>query len=261
MQPWRTAIVNKDETHIWIRGYDITQLMGQAGFVDTVFLLHRGRLPNAGERRLLDALLVASADHGAGAPSCATARLAASGNRGSLSAAVAAGILAIGDEHGGAGEICMKLIAEYAPAGKRAATSMSMDDAAAAAVEKGREDGGRLPGLGHRIHTTDPRVAVLFGMAADVGIAGEGIAFMRALESAASRRIKPLPINIDGALAGVLYDMGFAPSAAKLIFIVGRVAGLTAEVAEEHAREKAMRVRIPIEYDGEPPREIEETGE
>jgi len=35
-----------------------------------------------------------------------------------------------------------------------------------------------------------------------------------------------------------------------------RVAGITAEVAEEHAREKAMRVRIPIEYDGEPPRDI-----
>ena len=259
MQPWRTAIVNKDETHIWIRGYDITQLMGQAGFVDTVFLLHRGRLPNPGERRLLDALLVASADHGAGAPSCATARLAASGNRGSLSAAVAAGILAIGDEHGGAGEICMKLIGDHAPAPKRG--SRSMDEAAAAAVENARQDGGRLPGLGHRIHTTDPRVAVLFGMAADAGIAGDGIAFMRALESAAARLIKPLPINIDGALAGVLYDMGFPPPAAKLIFIVGRVAGLTAEVAEEHAREKAMRVRIAIEYDGEPPREITKTGE
>jgi citrate synthase len=271
MQPWRTAIVNKDETHIWIRGYDITQLMGQAGFVDTVFLLHRGRLPNPGERRLLDALLVASADHGAGAPSCATARLAASGNRGSLSAAVAAGILAIGDEHGGAGEICMTLIANHAPAGKRASKSeggvqgapplKSMDEAAAAAVENARQNGGRLPGLGHRIHTTDPRVAVLFGMAADLGIAGDGIAFMRAIESAAARLIKPLPINIDGALAGVLYDMGFPPSAAKLIFIIGRVAGLTAEVAEEHAREKPMRVRIPIEYDGEPPREIDKTEE
>ena len=34
--------------------------------------------------------------------SCATARLAASGNRQSLSAAVAAGLLAVGDEHGGA---------------------------------------------------------------------------------------------------------------------------------------------------------------
>src|SRR6185295_2997535 len=114
MQPWRTAIVDKDETHIWIRGYDITQLMRQAGFVDTLFLRHRGELPAAPERRLLDAILVASADHGAGAPSCATARLAASGNRASLSAAVAAGVLAIGDEHGGAGEACMTLIVESA---------------------------------------------------------------------------------------------------------------------------------------------------
>ena len=107
MHPWRTAIVNSDETHIWVRGYDITALMRQAGFVEMVFLLHRGRLPSEAERRLLDALLVASADHGAGAPSCATARLAASGNRASLSAAIAAGILAIGDEHGGACENVM----------------------------------------------------------------------------------------------------------------------------------------------------------
>src|SRR5947199_363733 len=67
-------------------------------------------VPSAGERRLLDAILVGGADHGAGAPSCAAARLAASGNRASLSAAVAAGILAIGDEHGGAGSSCMELI-------------------------------------------------------------------------------------------------------------------------------------------------------
>jgi citrate synthase len=41
------------------------------------------------------------------------------------------------------------------------------------------------------------------------------------------------------------------------LFIVGRVAGLTAEVAEEYAREKAMRIRIPVEYDGVPPRPLE----
>ena len=77
--------------------------MTGATFTDTVFLLHRGRLPNPPERALLDAILTGVADHGSGAPSCAAARLAASGNRQSLSAAVAAGILAIGDEHGGAG--------------------------------------------------------------------------------------------------------------------------------------------------------------
>ena len=252
MQPWRTAIVNSDETHIWIRGYDITALMRQAGFVDTVFLLHRGRLPSAGERRLLDAILVSAADHGAGAPSCATARLAASGNRGSLSAAIAAGILAIGDEHGGAGEACMTLIAEHASEERR--QGRSLEDAATNAVEQARQAGARLPGLGHRVHSTDPRVAVLFDLARDTGVAGDGVGFMRALEAAAARLIKPLPINIDGALAGVLHDLSFPPPAAKLLFIVGRVAGLTAEVAEEHAREKAMRVRIPVEYDGEPPR-------
>jgi citrate synthase len=254
MQPWRTALVTSDETHIWTRGYDITDLMRQAGFVSTIFLLHRGRLPTDGERRLLDALLVAVSDHGAGAPSCATARLAASGNRSSISAAVAAGILAIGDEHGGAGEGCMELIARYAPAAVRG--SASMDEAAAQAVQDTRAAGGRLPGLGHRKHTVDPRVAVLFGMAEAEGLAGEGVTFMRALEAATSRLVKPLPMNIDGALAAVLHDMGFPPSAGKHLFIVGRIAGITAEVAEEHAREKAMRVKIPVIYDGEPPRSI-----
>src|SRR5215208_4027466 len=109
MEPWRSAIAHSDETGIWIRGYDMRALM-RGTFTDTVFLLHRGRLPTAGERQLLDAVLVGVSDHGAGAPSCAAARLAASGNRQSLSAAIAAGILAIGDEHGGAGEGCMVLI-------------------------------------------------------------------------------------------------------------------------------------------------------
>src|SRR5437868_13198893 len=79
---------------------------------DLIFRLHHERLPSAGERRLIDAILIAVADHGSGAPSCAAARLAASGNRQSLSAAIAAGVLTIGDEHGGAGSGCMDLIAE-----------------------------------------------------------------------------------------------------------------------------------------------------
>jgi citrate synthase len=62
-----------------------------------------------------------------------------------------------------------------------------------------------------------------------------------------------MPINIDGALAALLYDLGFPPEAGKLLFIVARVAGLTAEVAEEYAREKPMRIKIPVEYDGVPP--------
>jgi citrate synthase len=94
-------------------------------------------------------------------------------------------------------------------------------------------------------------------MARESGVAGRGIEFMEALGQAASEMIRPLPVNVDGALAAVLHDLGFPPVFGKLVFIIGRVAGLTAEVAEEYAREKAMRIRIPVNYDGVPPREIE----
>src|SRR3979409_1377624 len=110
MEPWRTGIAQTDASSIRLLGYDVVDLSQRASFTDLIFLLHRGRLPPEGERRLLDAILIGGADHGAGAPSCAAARLAASGNRQSMSAALAAGILAIGDEHGGAGSSCMEMI-------------------------------------------------------------------------------------------------------------------------------------------------------
>jgi citrate synthase len=251
MEAWRTAIASSDETHIWIRGHDIESLMRGVSFAELLFLLHRCRLPSAPERRLLDAILVAVADHGAGAPSCAAARLAASGNRQSLAAAIAAGVLTIGQEHGGAGSACMEMIAGGTERARR--DSVSLARVAQETVEAAVAAGRRVPGLGHRVHTTDPRVAVLFDMAREAGVAGDGVVFLQAIAEAACRRIKPLPINVDGALAAVLYDMGFPPPMGQFIFIIARVAGLTAEVAEEYAREKPMRIRIPVEYDGVPP--------
>jgi citrate synthase len=253
MDEWRTAIVRSDASAIWIHGHDVTDLMRRATFTDVIFLLHRGRLPDERERKLIDAILIGVADPGPAAPSCAAARLVASGNRQSMSAAVAAGVLAVGDEHGGAGEQCMALIAEGIADARR--RSISFDVAAAELVERVVAQGGRIAGLGHRVHrSVDRRVDVLFALARQSDEDAPGVRFMQAVQAAASRRIKPLPINIDGGLAAVLYDIGFPPEAGKLIFIIGRVAGLTAEVAEEYAREKPLRVRIPVHYDGQAPR-------
>ena len=69
-------------------------------------------------------------------------------------------------------------------------------------------------------------------------------------------RVKPLPINVDGALGPSCTTWDSAPSAGMLIFIIGRVAGLAAEVAEEHTRERPMRIRIPVTYDGEAKRDL-----
>jgi len=251
-QPWKTAITDSDDTGIWFRGYDVTELMGRATFADTVFLLHRGRLPTEHERRLIDAILIAVADHGPGSPSAAAARVVATGNRAAPEAAVAAGVLAIGDKHAGAGMACMQLIADGLRL--KEAESLSMEEAVGRVVSDTTARGERIPGLGHRTHSVDPRTAVLFSLARQGGLASDGIAFMTALEQAVSARIKPLPINIDGGLAAVLYDLGFPPLFGKFVFIIGRVAGLTAQVTEEYTRERPMRIRIPVEYDGDPPK-------
>ena len=255
MDPWRSAIVDAGPSHIRVRGHDVLELMQKASFTDLVFLLHHERLPSPTERRILDAILIGSADHGAGAPSCAAARLAASGNRQSVSAAVAAGVLTIGDEHGGAGSGCMELIATGLERSQR--DGLPLDAVAGGMVDDVKAAKQRLPGFGHRVHSTiDPRVAVIFGLAEEGGLAGDGIRMARALEAALRDRGTPVPLNIDGALAAVLHDMGFPPRMGSLLFIIARVAGISAEVLEEYTREKPMRIKIPVEYDGVAPENV-----
>jgi len=255
MDPWRSAIVDAGPSHIRVRGHDVLELMQKASFTDLVFLLHHERLPSPAERRILDAILIGSADHGAGAPSCAAARLAASGNRQSVSAAVAAGVLTIGDEHGGAGSGCMELIATGLERSQR--DGLPLDAVAGGMVDDVKAAKQRLPGFGHRVHSTiDPRVAVIFGLAEEGGLAGDGIRMARALEAALRDRGTPVPLNIDGALAAVLHDMGFPPRMGSLLFIIARVAGISAEVLEEYTREKPMRIKIPVEYDGVAPENV-----
>jgi len=232
--------------------------MANASFTEVVFLLHQGRAPSPDERRLLDAILIAVADHGPGSPSAATSRLVASANRQAPEAAVAAGVLAIGDMHAGAGLACMQMI----EAGLEMCRNegLSIAQAGARIVDETKRKKERLPGFGHRVHSQDPRTAVLFGMARESKVAGNGIELVTAIESAAREKIKPLPINVDGALAAVLYDLGFPPLFAKLVFIIGRVAGLTAQVMEEYTRERPMRIKIPVTYDGIPPQSNGQNG-
>jgi len=254
LEPWKTAITDVGKDTVRIAGYDIVDLMASRTFTDTIFLLHRGRLPSVAERRLLDAALVAVADHGPSAPCAAASRMVATANRVAPEAAVAAGVLAIGDAHGGAGLACMKVIADGLELAKR--EGISIEEAATRTVRDFRERRDRLPGIGHRRHSTDPRAQKLFALARESGVAGEGTAFILAVEKAAAELIKPMPVNIDGALAGVLHDLGFPPVFGKLVFIIGRIAGLTAHVTEEYLREKAMRIHVPVAYEGPPPRSL-----
>src|SRR5947209_10248585 len=91
---WNTAVTRVEPNRVAVRGYDIADLMGRVSFGAAVHLILTGELPAPSIARLMDAVLVASIDHGATPPSALAARTVASTGA-SLSASVAAGIMSI----------------------------------------------------------------------------------------------------------------------------------------------------------------------
>lgn len=253
MEPWRTAVSTFEQNRILIRGHPVEKLMAGGNFGDVAFLLLRGRPPNTSESRVWNAILIAVADHGPTPPSTMAARVIASGNRRAVEAAVAGGLLAIGDAHGGAGEEAMRMLRRALDL--MATEGLTAEAAAQRVVDGYSARGQRVPGIGHRVHTRDPRTAALWSLAREVGVAGPGIDVMQAIGVAGSPAGRLLPVNVDGALAAVLVDLGFEPAAGKAAFILGRCAGVAAHVLEELAREKPMRIEVPFLYDG--PREVD----
>lgn len=255
---WHTAITNVGANKVQLRGYPIEELMGRKSFAEVAWLALRGELPGEAEGKLLDAVLVSSVDHGVTPPSTLAARTAASTGA-PVNAALAAGVLSVNRHHGGAVEGCMAALAEAVAYMNE--NGVSREEAAAAIVERAREAGRRLPGFGHRLHDDDPRAARLFALADELGLAREGVPMARAFEAAlATTTGKALPLNVDGAIAACLFDLGFAGDVANAFFILARMPGWLAHVFEELTRERPMRRIEPSawEYDGPAERRLPE---
>jgi len=251
---WKTAISEVKPNEIRLRGYRIDELMGCVTFAQAIYLALTGALPSPEVGRLLDAVLVSSIDHGATPPSTLAARTAASTGA-PLNAAVAAGVLSINRYHGGAIEDCLRLLLDVIE--RAGGADDALAQAADQLVAEARAAGRRLPGFGHRLHTADPRTTRLFALADEAGVAGQGLRSVRAVAQAlAAQSGRALPINVDGAIAAILVDLGIAPGLANAFFIMARVPGLIAQVYEEQTRERPMRVVDPTgaEYDGPAPR-------
>src|SRR5262249_43952914 len=145
-------------------------------FGDTVFLLLTGELPKGQEGRLIEAILVAVCEHSLASPSVDAVRFVASTGV-PLQTAVAAGVSAIGDIHGGAIEPCGQLLKEAV---------LGQQDAAATFARLKRE-GRRLPGFGHPVHNDDPRTAVLLSLADEFKLSGPHTKLARELETESVR--------------------------------------------------------------------------
>lgn len=238
---WRTAISTHKDGELYVRGVRLTKLIAEASFVETIFLVLQGRFPTKKEINMTEAVFVSMIEHGVEAPSAFVARsVASTGN--SAHAAIAAGILAMGDFHGGAIE--------------QAARHIQSKETPRVIVAYALKNKGRLPGYGHKVYKTeDPRARALFEKARELRLSQTYIVRARAIERELKRATGVgIPLNVDGAVAAVMSELGFDWRLGKSFFILGRLPGLIAHVAEEHKNEKPYRRLDPedVEYIGPP---------
>ena len=225
MEKWRTGISKHKDGKFYVRGLPLEELIQKYTFTEVIFLLLKGQLPSEKEAKMLDAILVATAEHGIEAPSTFVARTAAStGNP--MNAALAAGILTVGEWHGGAVEKAAQIL----QSGK------SVEEIVADAI-KNQE---KLAGYGHKVYKDeDPRTAVIFAKAKELGISQTNIQNAIAIQQEFEKQSgKKLPINIDGAIAAVISELGLGWRLGKAIFVLGRLPGMIAHAYDEITNEK-----------------------
>jgi citrate synthase len=253
---WQTRISKVEPDHIVTRGYRQEDLIGNIPFSSVFYLLIKGEMPDKISAQMIDAIITSSIDHSVTPPSTHASRVVASAGV-PLPTAVAAGILAIGDIHGGAIEDGARILQKWVKL--KNSKKWDYETTAQNLLESLKEKGKRMPGFGHRIHKNDPRTKRLYELAGELKIAGEHVKLSLAIKDAFAKK-KALPINVDGAIAAIISDMDFDWKLGKAFFLIGRCAGLIAHVYEEMTSQKPMRSMCSqdVEYNGPWERELTE---
>ncbi len=249
----RTAICTSDEHTIVVRGKDLCKdLIGHLSFADYFFLLLTGRQPDAACSAVLNATLVAIAEHGF-VPSVQASRMTFAAAPDALQGAVAAGILGCGSVILGASETAGHLFAKVAA---RVDEGVSLDDAAAEAIVELKTTKRAIPGYGHPLHKArDPRVDRLIEVATDAGADLRYVHIAQALERVIPGIVgRDLRMNVSAAIPAVLMGVGFPVVSLRGVPILARTAGLIAHLAEEAEQPSGFALSYQasqaVQYDG-----------
>jgi citrate synthase len=128
--------------------------------------------------------------------------------------------------------------------------NLTTEEAAHQLVKEFRSNKKRLAGYGHRIHKDDPRTKRLVQLVEESGLRGEYTNMSRAIQSAIKQEIgKDLPINVDGAMASILCELGIPPELGNAFFVISRIPGLVSHIYEEMTTQRPMRRISPTEHE------------
>ena len=206
---------------IVVRGKDLPgEILGQLNLGDMAFLELMGRVPNARESKLFNAMVVTLVEHGI-TPSALAARLTYLGAPEAMQAAVAAGLSGLGSVFVGSMEGVARMLSENAD------------------VDAMK----RVPGLGHPLHKpVDPRTVRLFEIARETGFYGKYCERMEAIG-----RKRNLVVNATGAIGALACELGLDWRAVKGLGVMARAIGLVGHLLEESRRPMAEAIWHQVE--------------
>ena len=196
--------------------------------------------------------------------------------------ALAGGVLSIGYTHVDAHEAAATWIAAIELMKEKGWTLEETADFLAMGIRNKEKDdafvrrfGDRrvIPGWHHPQHIRDLRSPRIIELAEHLGVAGDHVKFVVALENATEKHWgRKLYMNVSGAISSTLVDMGFNPDECLAFCAIARSVSITAHCIEEKTREKGWRassgskitqpldlaLQKPDYYDGPPDRELPE---
>ncbi len=237
---WTTRISRAEQGKILVRGYPVEELIEHLSYVESAFLLLRGELPDEHETALFDLVLRSSMDQQLISAAACAARFTASAFPDSPIPALASGILASGSVTGSPQEPAEML-------DNAVGWQLTEEEAAHRAVDSWLDRRGWVPGLGHPLHKqAEPRAVILRRVAGELdGWHAHG-RMLDAIEAEVERRKgKRIPINLAGALAAVLTDLGFDPLTIGGLGGLGYGMALLAHVVEEVHEGVPLRIIPP----------------
>jgi citrate synthase len=227
-----TSICVYDEKQIFVRGENLcADLIGKISLTDFIYLLCLGKQPTDAQRVIVEAAIVALAEHGL-TPSVIAARLTYMGAPESLQGAVAAGILGVGDQFVGTVELVAPVLVEIIQ------HSQGLEAGAQQVVARFRAAKQLVPGFGQPHHKPDdPRPPALFEVARNVGVHGEYVEALQTLGRHVDQALgRHMTINAPAAISALFLQIGIPLKLMRGLVIISRCIGLVAHLHEENGR-------------------------
>lgn len=191
------------------KGYQIPHVIG---------LLWNKKMVTKNEAEIIKRIIMLSADHGP-CVSGALGTIVAACAGIPMAQSVAAGMLMIGPRFGGAVTDAGKWF-KYAIDKK-----LSVDDF----LTYMKSNVGPVPGIGHRVKSLrnpDKRVKELVGYVKSLNISTPCLDFALEIEKVTTVKKDTLILNVDGAMAAILVDLGFPNESLNGFFILSRTIGM-----------------------------------